>query len=133
MKYVLALVAALLFNATANLLMKTGMKQISETGGVLKDGMMAAVGTVLSHPVLVIGLTCFALNAAFYMFALQSNRLPISLAYPIMVGGGYVLIAFIAYLNPVLRERLDAGQWVGVAMVMIGVIVIAIRTPVAPE
>ncbi len=129
MKYVIALLAALLLNATANLLMKGGMKQISETGGVLRGGILGAVRIVLSHPALIIGLGCFALNAVFYMYALQSRKLPISVAYPIMVGGGYVLIATIAYFNPVLNERLDAGQWIGVAMVMAGVLIIAMRSP----
>lgn len=129
MKYVIALLAALLLNATANVLMKTGMKQISEAGGVLKAGGFAAIRTVLAHPSLIIGLGCFALNAAFYMYALQSRKLPISVAYPIMVGGGYVLIATIAYFNPALNERLDTGQWIGVAMVMAGVLIIAMRSP----
>jgi multidrug transporter EmrE-like cation transporter len=132
MKHVIALLAALLLNATANLLMKAGMKQIGDTGGVLKEGVVNAIRTVLAHPSLIIGLACFALNAAFYMYALQSRKLPISVAYPVMVGGGYVLIATIAYLNPALAERLDAGQWVGVGLVMIGVLIIAMRTPAVP-
>ena len=131
MQYVIALLTALLLNATANVLMKTGMKQIAETGGILKGGAFAAVKTIAAHPSLIVGLGCFALNAAFYMYALQSKKLPISVAYPIMVGGGYVLIATIAYFNPALNERLDTGQWIGVALVMTGVLIIAIRSPVA--
>ncbi len=129
MKYVIALAAALLLNASANLMMKTGMVRVQADGGVLAGGLAGAVRTVLTSPVLMVGLVCFALNAAFYMFALQSPVLKISLAYPVMVGGGYAIIATAAYLW--LGERMTAGQWVGVVLVLAGVLTIAARTPAA--
>jgi len=131
MKYVVALMIALVLNASANLLMKGGMKSVAEAGGVLKNGLIAGVGTVLSSTTLLIGLICFALNAAFYMYALQSKALKISIAYPIMVGGGYALIAIVARLHPALAERLTWGQVCGVALVLIGIILIAVQTPSA--
>lgn len=130
MKHVVALVTALLLNAIANLMMKAGMTPVQEGGGLLKDGVPAAVRIVLTSPILVVGLVCFALNACFYMFALQSPALKISLAYPVMVGGGYAVIAVVAYL--VLGERMTAGQWIGVALVLAGVLIIAARTSAAP-
>ncbi|MFQ5492299.1 MAG: DMT family transporter [Phycisphaerae bacterium] len=127
MKYVLALMMALLLNASANLMMKSGMTRVQEGGGLLEHGAAGAMRAVLTSPVLLAGLVCFALNAAFYMFALQSPTLKISLAYPVMVGGGYAIIAAVAYL--VLGERMTPGQWVGVILVLAGVIVIAVKTP----
>jgi small multidrug resistance pump len=132
MKYVLALIVALVLNASANLLMKIGMKSVAASGGVLKDGVAAAVATVLTSRVLVIGLFCFVLNAVFYMYALQSRTLKISIAYPIMVGGGYALIAVIARYHPSLTERLTWGQAVGVALVLLGIGLIAVQTKGAP-
>ncbi len=129
MKYIVALIAALLLNAAANLMMKAGMTRVEAAGGLLKDGLPGALRAVATSPILVVGLTCFALNAAFYMFALQSPTLKISLAYPVMVGGGYAIIASVAYL--VLGDRMTAGQWIGVALVLTGVLIIAIRTPAA--
>ena len=126
MKYVVALVAALVLNASANLLMKAGMKSVHASGGILKDGAFAAVATVATNVPLMIGLTCFALNAALYMFALQSPALKISVAYPIMVGGGYGLIALVARFHPALAERLSAGQMIGVALVLAGITLIAV-------
>ena len=126
MKYVVVLLVALALNAGANLMMKAGMTRVAEGGGLLAQGPMGAVRAVLGSPILVIGLACFALNAACYMFALQSPTLKISLAYPLMVGGGYAIIATVAYL--VLGERMGPGQWVGVALVLAGVVVIAVGT-----
>ena len=127
MKYVIALAAALLLNASANVMMKVGMTRVEAGGGLLAGGLPAALRTVLTSPVLVIGLVCFGLNAACYMFALQSPTLKISLAYPVMVGGGFAIIAAVAYL--VLGERMTPGQWVGVVLVLAGVMIIAIKTP----
>lgn len=124
MKYLIALFVALVLNATANLLMKLGMKSVAEGGGVFKDGAFGAALTVLTSAPLIIGLLCFVLNAAFYMYALQSPALKISIAYPIMVGGGYALIALIARFHPAWNERLSWGQIAGVAMVLVGIVLI---------
>jgi multidrug transporter EmrE-like cation transporter len=129
MQYIVALSAALVLNAVANLCMKMGMKGVEAGGGLLAGGAVGAVRTVLTTPVLLGGLICFGLNAFLYMFALQSKTLKISLAYPLMVGGGYAIIALVAALAPNLRERLTAGQWVGVGLIMVGVIVVATLTP----
>lgn len=128
MKYVFALAVALLLNASANLMMKAGMSTVAASGGIFRDGYLAAIGTVLSSTPLVVGLICFGLNAAFYMYALQSSTLQISIAYPIMVGGGYALIAVVAHWHPALAERLNPSQIVGVVLVLIGVVLIAVHT-----
>ena len=130
MKYALALATALVLNATANLLMKAGMKSVEASGGILKDGLIQAFKTVLTSVTLMIGLSCFALNAAFYMYALQSKALKISLAYPIMVGGGFALIAVVARVHPALSEHLNWGQWLGVAFVLLGIVLIATQMQV---
>jgi len=125
MQYFLALGVALVLNAAANLLMKIGMQPVEAAGGVLKDGFLAGVRTVLTSWVLVIGLGCFLMNAAFYMYALQSKVLKISVAYPIMVGGGFALIALIARVHPALREVLTNAQKAGIGLVLLGVLLIA--------
>jgi len=132
MRYVLALLVALVLNACANLLMKVGMKSVEASGGLFKDGVGFALKTVFTSGPLLVGLTCFALNAGFYLYALQSKSLRISIAYPIMVGGGFVLIALIARLHPALAERLTFGQVLGVGLVLLGIVLIAAQQePVA--
>ena len=128
MKYVAALISALVLNAVANLLMKMGTKPEALGHPLLDGGVPGAIKTVLTSPVLLAGLVCFGLNAFLYMFALQSRALKISLAYPIMVGGGYAIIAVTAALAPNLRERLTAGQWLGVSLILAGVILVAALT-----
>ena len=131
MKYVLALGIALALNAVANVLMKVGMNSVAVSGGLLKHGLAAAGKTVLTTTPLVVGLLCFALNAGFYMYALQSRALKISIAYPVMVGGGFALIAVMARVHPALRERLSLGQVCGVVLVLAGIVLIALQTETA--
>ena len=117
---------ALILNAAANLLMKVGSTSVAAGGGLLADGVPAAVAKVLTNPALLIGLACFALNVCFYIFALQSKALKISLAYPVMVGGGYAIIAVAGYY--VLGEHLSLVQKVGVALILVGVLLVAGQT-----
>ena len=128
MNYLLALLIALILNASANLLMKAGMKPIHEAGGVLRDGMLSAIKTVITSGTLVLGLVFFGVNAVFYMYALQSKALKISIAYPIMVGGGYALIALVARYHPFFAETLTWSQKLGVALVFVGIVLIAAQT-----
>ena len=125
MKYLLALLIALVLNASANLLMKAGMKPIQEAGGVLRDGIVAGIKTVLTSGTLMLGLVFFGVNALFYMYALQSKALKISIAYRIMVGGGFALIAMVARYHPFFAETLTWGQKLGVALVFLGIVLIA--------
>lgn len=129
MQHVIALCGALVLNAAANLMMKIGSTEVARSGGFVQGGAVDAVRRLLTTPVLLAGLICFALNVLLYTFALSSKTLKISIAYPIMVGGGYAIIAVTAAFWPGLRERLTAGQWCGVALVLAGVILIALRTP----
>lgn len=128
MKHVMALMTALVLNACANLMMKIGTKPVEEAGGILRNGVVGGVKIVLTSATLMTGLICFGLNVGFYMYALQSKALKISLAYPIMVGGGFALIALIARIHPALSERLTGWQVVGVALVFLGIILIASQT-----
>lgn len=125
MKYVAALTVALVLNASANLLLKVGAKEAQQSGGLFSAGIVGGLLSILRHPALILGLLCFGLNAILYMYALQSPSLKISVAYPVMVGGGYALIAIVASLHPALGETLTVGQKAGVAAVLLGIVLIA--------
>ncbi len=121
--HVIALVVALILNAAANLMMKIGMNRIEISGGLFQSGPVGAITSVVTNPVLMIGLTCFGLNVFCYMFALQSKALKISIAYPLMVGGGFAIIATVGYFW--LHEQMNLTQKLGVALILIGVVVVA--------
>jgi multidrug transporter EmrE-like cation transporter len=124
LKYAVALAIALVLNASANLMIKFGMRSIDlelAGGGLGSLGVAGAIRLVIKNWVLLTGLCCFAANVVFYAYALQ--KLPISVAYPIMVASGFALIVLVA--GVVLGERLTPVQWVGVMGILVGVVLVA--------
>ncbi|GMU21102.1 MAG: hypothetical protein AMXMBFR13_11960 [Phycisphaerae bacterium] len=121
MKYWIALALALTLNATANLMMKFGMVRFKAGGGGSQQGLGALVGQLAQNWVLLLGLVCFAVNVAFYTFALKEIK--ISVAYPIMVSLGFAIIAVVAWRF--LGETLSPLQWTGIALILAGVYLVA--------
>ena len=129
MKYSIALVLALILNATANLMMKIGVRRFGPSGITMEQGPWALASALLSNWVLILGLTCFAFNVLFYTYALSGIK--ISIAYPIMVSGGFVIIAIVAWMY--LGETLAWGQWVGILFIMLGVYLVARQMHLHPQ
>ncbi len=123
MKHVIALVLALTLNAAANLMMKVGSGRFSTSGLNAEPGLRSLTATLSQNWVLILGLLCFAVNVVFYAYALRAPFLPVSVAYPIMVGGGFAIIALVAWWF--LGERMSALQWAGVVMILLGVFLVA--------
>jgi len=121
MKYGIALALALTLNAVANLMMKFGVKRFEGLELNLSKGLTPAISAITTNWVLLLGLLCFAVNVIFYTYALSGIK--VSIAYPIMIGGGFAIIAVVAgkYLN----ETLSPPQWIGVALIIIGVMLVA--------
>ena len=123
MIYIISLVFAVILNATANLLLKFGVKAINQHSGTLSaSNPLMVVKTFVSSPLILIGLFCFATNVILYSYALQKFK--VSLAYPIMVGAGFAIIVLVARFSG-LNEKLFLTQWIGVALIFAGVILIS--------
>ncbi len=121
MRYIAALMLALVLNASANLMMKFGVKRLDGAGLQPGQGFGGIVNTLANNWVLLLGLFCFATNVLFYTYALK--KIPISLAYPIMVGAGFAIIAVVAWRY--LGESLSVGQWLGVGLILAGIVLVA--------
>jgi multidrug transporter EmrE-like cation transporter len=124
LKYVVALVVALVLNAFANLMIRFGMHAVDQElggAGAFDGGLVGLIRLLIRHWVVLLGLACFAANVVFYAFALQ--KMPISIAYPVMVTGGFVIIVVVAGI--ILKERLTPIQWLGVVAILVGVTLVA--------
>ena len=73
---------------------------------------------------LVAGLPLFALNVVFYMVAL--SRLDLSVAYPIMVAGGIVIVVSVSAL--LLGEPIDVPQGIGLILLVVGIALVGHRS-----
>ncbi|MGB2755663.1 MAG: hypothetical protein WBD75_12520 [Phycisphaerae bacterium] len=114
------LVLALVLNAAANILMKVG----SKTSVVLTDQATSAQRLFnFLNAATIAGIVLFGANVLFYRKALDGMN--ISIAYPIMVSVGLILVTLAAAFMPILSERIRAWQIVGMALIAAGVWLVA--------
>ena len=114
---IIALVFALVANATANVLIRWGMKDLQLN---LAEPMQTVRGILLNGRV-VGGIVLFAANVLAYAFAL--NKLRLSVAYPVMTSVGLVIVMVLSYA--LLGERITGLQMVGTALILGGVALVA--------
>ncbi|WP_437717013.1 EamA family transporter [Sorangium sp. So ce448] len=114
----LFLIIALVFNATANILMKLASRRVPSMEGLslVEKGL-----ALVTNYHLVLGLVLFASNILFYVLALK--RINLSIAYPIMSSGGFLLISVFSVY--VLHETLTALQIGGIVLIAAGIALLA--------
>ena len=66
-------------------------------------------------------------GTAFYFLGLSLRSIPIGVAYAIWSGVGTAVIAVVGFL--VYHERLSAGQVAGIAMIVLGTVLLRLTTP----
>ncbi len=111
----LLLAVAVLFNGIANVLMKKGMLDAP-----VDVGESTVRHYLTSWPILL-GLSLFALNVIAYTQALA--RIPLSIAYPIMVSLSGLIVIGGSMLF--FKESIGWPQWIGFALIIGGVILVA--------
>ncbi|HUO56406.1 MAG TPA: hypothetical protein VMU27_03165 [Candidatus Paceibacterota bacterium] len=112
----LYLTLAFTFNAVANILLKAGSSR-----GITLDGPLLSL--IALNWQAILGCALFAVNILFYFLALRS--LPLSVAYPIMVGMSFIIVNSYAFLE--LREGIGAMQLVGYALLIMGLSLVVSR------
>lgn len=103
------------FNALANVLMKAGARRLTLSSG---PGL---VRHVISDPYLLLGVLSFGLALAGYTYAL--TRFPLAVAYPLMTGIGFIIVALAG--AALFGERLLPLRLCGMAVILVGVVLVA--------
>lgn len=106
------LTLAFVFNGIANVLLK-----IASDRGLLFDPAAGLVKLFSHNVFLFAGVALFVVNLAFYILALRG--LPLSVAYPLMVGMSFLIANSAATLF--LQEPIAWQQVVGYALILAGV------------
>ena len=112
-----ALVFALIANATANVLIRWGMKDAEVSLG----RPVEAVRSILLNGRVMAGIVLFALNVLAYAFALSKIR--VSVAYPVMTSLGLIIVMGLSFA--LLGERITTVQMLGTALILGGVVMVA--------
>jgi multidrug transporter EmrE-like cation transporter len=111
--------AGVLLNAAAQLLLKAGTNSIGAFG-FTADNVVPVGMKVASNPFIVGGLACYAVSVVVWIMAL--SRVEVSLAYP-MLSIGYVINALAAWY--LFGEALTAQRMVGIGTIVVGVFLVA--------
>jgi multidrug transporter EmrE-like cation transporter len=111
--------AGVLLNAAAQLLLKAGTNSIGAFG-FTADNVVPVGMKVASNPFIVGGLACYAISVVVWIMAL--SRVEVSLAYP-MLSIGYVINAVAAWY--LFGEALTAQRMVGIGTIVVGVFLVA--------
>ncbi|MHB1544000.1 MAG: EamA family transporter [Gammaproteobacteria bacterium] len=115
----LLILTGVLLNAVAQLLLKAAVRGMGHIG--LSGPTLVRAGWVLAqNPYLLGGLVCYATSLVVWILAL--SRVEVSLAYP-MLSLGYVVTALGAWA--IFSERLGPVQWVGICVIILGVVLLA--------
>ncbi|HTY51797.1 MAG TPA: EamA family transporter [Methanomicrobiales archaeon] len=105
--------------ASGELLFKTGVGQVQNLDFTSIPGVLSSVVAILSNPVILLGFICYGVGAVCWIFVL--SRLDLSYAYP-MYALMYAIIPIAALVF--LKEHIPAGRWVGILLIVAGVIVV---------
>ena len=111
--------AGVLLNAAAQLLLKAGTNRVGEFAFALEN--VGPIGAkVATSPYILGGLACYVVSVVVWILAL--SRVPVSVAYP-MLSIGYVVNAVAAWM--LFGESLTAQKLVGIGFIIVGVWLVA--------
>lgn len=113
------ILAGVLLNAVAQLLLKAGTNQL----GVIsftRDNVLGLSWQIGTQPHIFGGLTCYVISVVVWIMAL--SRVEVSIAYP-MLSIGYVVNALAAWW--LFGEALSAMRVTGIGVIIVGVYLVA--------
>jgi len=120
LRIVLAMTIAAGSAAVGQIMVRHGMKQVGSLENYAPGPLVRYFGHALSNPYVVGGTVC---NAAFYfLFLATLSWTGVTVALP-MTAIEYGFAAFLAVI--LLKETVPPVRWMGIALVTIGVILIA--------
>lgn len=111
--------AGVLLNAAAQLLLKAGVRQIGPFEFSLAH-VVPVGGALATNLPIIGGLACYVISVVVWILAL--SRVEVSLAYP-MLSIGYIVNAALAYW--LFGEAVGPQRLLGIAVIIIGVVIVA--------
>lgn len=114
-RYLPLIIFGVLLNATAQLALKQGMRNIGYFEFRLANCGQIFWAVATSPPVLA-GLCCYVISVAVWLLVL--SRVEVSFAYPLL-SIGYIVTAFAGWRF--FNEAMSPTRWGGIVVICIGV------------
>lgn len=115
--WILAAVACVV---VGQILQKAGMRNVGAIGATQLRSPVALVLAVARQPAVVAGFAIYALSALLWLYVL--SRAELSFAYPFL---SLAYAGVTAAATVLLKEPFTGRQWVGLLLVIAGVIAVA--------
>jgi multidrug transporter EmrE-like cation transporter len=115
----LLIIAGVLLNAGAQLLLKAGTNAFGDMG-LDRTKIILSAFRIVTEPHIFGGLACYVISVAIWILAL--SRVSVSVAYP-MLSIGYVVNAVAAWY--LFGEALSVSKLAGIGFIIVGVIFVA--------
>ena len=111
--------ASVVLSALAQICLKHGLNQMRHSASQRKGVVGMAINVAIQPFVWMWGF-CFVAATGLWLLGLQ--KLELSYAYP-LVSFGYVLVNLLSAFF--FHERVDRNRWLAVAVICVGVVLIA--------
>lgn len=111
-----AVLCSVLFASSGHLLIKAGLNALDRPQ--LHQGLIFRLSHCLVNPVVLLGLGIYAVGTVAWVFAVSKRE--ISYLFP-LTALNYVLVAVGGRL--LLAEPIPPSRWLGIAVVVVGVVV----------
>ena len=114
-RYLPLIIFGVLLNASAQLALKQGMRQIGYFAFDLRNCGRILL-SVASNPFIMTGLGCYIVSVAVWLLVL--SRVEVSYAYPLL-SIGYIVTAFAGQIF--FNEGIGVTRWTGIIVICAGV------------
>ena len=114
-RYLPLIVFGVLLNASAQLAIKQGMRNIGFFDFRLENCVPVFLAAAVS-PYIIAGLTCYVISVVVWMLVL--SRVEVSFAYPLL-SIGYIVTATAGWL--LFNESMNLTRWAGILVICLGV------------
>ena len=112
----LLIFTCVLLGSLGQIFQKLGINRVVQSGSVSYASLWEKLVRFLSHPWVLLGLTCYGIAAMVWIFLL--SRVPVSWAYPFL-GLTYFLVMVLSVIF--LHERITPFQILGAGFIWLGV------------
>ena len=119
MKTYIVLAISIVSQATGNVFLSKGMKQIGSASGIGEDGLLVPFAHAIGSPTIWLGAALLLI--AFLLFSAALSWADLSFVLPTVSVEVIVNVAFADYF---LNEPVSAVRWIGTVFVSIGVILV---------
>ena len=119
MKTYIVLAISILSQATGNVFLSKGMKQIGSVSGIGEAGLLVPFARAIGSPTIWLGAALLLI--AFLLFSAALSWADLSFVLPTVSVEVIVNVAFADYF---LNEPVSAVRWIGTVFVSIGVILV---------